>query len=118
MFGGVFTVVTLIREDQMSNRKIYRIKLTDEERGVFRAVIKGKRGRMKIAAWKVQRANAMLKCDESEDGPGLRVENSLNLLSTLNSQPSTLDPPQSALLRFTGDSIYSPHVQANSNEWT
>lgn len=53
----------------MSNRKIYRIKLTDEERGVFRDIIKGKRGRMKIAVWKVQRANAMLKCDESEDGP-------------------------------------------------
>ena len=69
MFGGVFTVVTLIREDQMSNRKIYRIKLTDEERGVFREVVKGKRGRMKIAVWKVQRANAMLKCDESEGGP-------------------------------------------------
>ena len=53
----------------MSNHKIYRIKLTDEERDVFRKIIKGKRGRMKIAAWKVQRANAMLKCDESEDGP-------------------------------------------------
>ena len=53
----------------MSNCKIYRIKLTDEERDVFRKIIKGKRGRMKIAAWKVQRANAMLKCDESEDGP-------------------------------------------------
>lgn len=53
----------------MSNRKIYRIKLTDEERDVFRKIIKGKRGRMKIAAWKVQRANAMLKCDESEGGP-------------------------------------------------
>ena len=69
VFGGVSTVTTLIKEDQMSNRKIYRIKLTDEERGVFRKIIKGKRGRMKIAVWKVQRANAMLKCDESEDGP-------------------------------------------------
>ena len=69
LFEGVSTVTTLIREDQMSNRKIYRIKLTDEERNVFREVIKGKRGRMKIAVWKVQRANAMLKCDESEDGP-------------------------------------------------
>ena len=69
VFGGVFTVTTLIKEDQMSNCKIYRIKLTDEERDVFRKIIKGKRGRMKIAVWKVQRANAMLKCDESEDGP-------------------------------------------------
>jgi len=53
----------------MSNRKIYRIKLTAEERTTLGAIIKGKRGRVKIAAWKVQRANAMLKCDESEQGP-------------------------------------------------
>ena len=69
VFEGISTASTLIKEDQMSNRKIYRIKLTDEERDVFRRIIKGKRGRMKIAAWKVQRANAMLKCDESEGGP-------------------------------------------------
>ena len=53
----------------MSNRKIYRIKLTDEERERFGEVIKGVRGKVKIAAWKVQRANAMLMCDESEQGP-------------------------------------------------
>lgn len=53
----------------MSNRKIYRIKLTDEEREAFAQVARGKRGRLTIAAWKVQRANAMLKCDESEQGP-------------------------------------------------
>jgi transposase len=53
----------------MSNRKIYRIKLTDEEREEFRQVSKGKRGKLNIAAWKIQRANAMLKCDESEAGP-------------------------------------------------
>jgi transposase-like protein len=53
----------------MSNRKIYRIKLTDEERNTFAQVAKGKRGKLKIAAWKVQRANAMLKCDENEQGP-------------------------------------------------
>ena len=52
----------------MSIRKIYRIKLTEEERTSFKEVTKGKRGRMRIAAWKVQRANAMLMCDESEDG--------------------------------------------------
>lgn len=54
----------------MPNHKVYRIKLTDEERDAFSEVAKGKRGRLKIAAWKVQRANAMLKCDESELGPG------------------------------------------------
>lgn len=53
----------------MSNRKVYRIKLTTEERYTLAQVAKGKRGRLKIAAWKVQRANAMLKCDESEQGP-------------------------------------------------
>lgn len=53
----------------MSNRKVYRIKLTAEERDTFAQVAKGKRGKLKIAGWKVQRANAMLKCDESEEGP-------------------------------------------------
>ncbi|MCA9218530.1 MAG: helix-turn-helix domain-containing protein [Planctomycetales bacterium] len=32
-------------------------------------VAKGKRGKLKIAAWEVQRANALLMCDESEAGP-------------------------------------------------
>lgn len=53
----------------MSNRKIYRIKLTEEERETFAQVAKGNRGKLNIAAWKVQRANAMLKCDESQDAP-------------------------------------------------
>lgn len=53
----------------MSNRKIYRIKLTEEERDTFSQVAKGKRGKLSIAVWKVQRASAMLQCDESEHGP-------------------------------------------------
>lgn len=53
----------------MANYKKYRIKLTEDERSIFREVIKGKRGRQNIAAWKVQRANVMLKCDEGEGGP-------------------------------------------------
>jgi transposase len=53
----------------MSNRKMYRIKLTDEERQELTAITKGVRGQLKIAAWKVQRANCLLKCDESEQGP-------------------------------------------------
>lgn len=53
-----------------SNRKVYRIKLTDEERASFGQVAKGRRGKLNIAKWKVQRATAMLKCDESEHGPG------------------------------------------------
>ncbi len=54
----------------MSNHKAYRIKLTTEERDTFTQVAKGRRGRLKIAAWKVQRANAMLMCDEGDQGPG------------------------------------------------
>ncbi len=53
----------------MSNRKVYRIKLTSEEREVLTQVAKGNRGQLKVAVWKVQRANAMLMCDESEAGP-------------------------------------------------
>lgn len=53
----------------MSSHKIYRIKLTEEERETFSQVSKGKRGKLNIAIWKVQRATAMLKCDESEQGP-------------------------------------------------
>lgn len=53
----------------MSNRKVHRMKLTDDERDTLSRVAEGKRGKLKIAAWKVQRANALLKCDESEQGP-------------------------------------------------
>ena len=53
----------------MSNRKIYRVELSSEERSELEQVAKGKRGKLKIAAWKVQRANAILMCDEGELGP-------------------------------------------------
>jgi bacterioferritin-associated ferredoxin len=66
----------------MSNRKAYRIKLTAEERDTFSQVGKGKRGKLKIAAWKVQRANAMLMCDEGDDGPGLTDERIAEALAT------------------------------------
>ena len=58
-----------IKKDLMSNRKMYRIKLTREERETFTQIAKGKRGKLMIAAWKVQRANAMLMCDEGALGP-------------------------------------------------
>jgi len=54
----------------MTNHKVYRIKLTTEERDTFAQVAKGKRGKLKIAAWKVQRAGAMLLCDEDDQSPG------------------------------------------------
>ena len=65
----MFRTLGGLKDGPMSNRKIYRIRLTLEEREAFSEVARGKRGRLKIAAWKVQRANAMLKCDESDEGP-------------------------------------------------
>ena len=53
----------------MSNRTSYRIKLKDEERETFDKIASGKPGKLNIAAWKVQPANAMFKCDESDKGP-------------------------------------------------
>ena len=66
----------------MSNRKIYRVKLSADERRELERVAKGKRGQLKIAAWKVQRANAMLMCDEGELGPAWRDEDIAAAFST------------------------------------
>ena len=66
----------------MSNRKIYRVKLSADERAEFEKVAKGKRGQLKIAAWKVQRANAMLMCDEGEFGPAWRDQDIAEACST------------------------------------
>lgn len=66
----------------MSNRKIYRVKLSADERNEFELVAKGKRGQLKIAAWKVQRAKAMLMCDEGEFGPAWRDEDIAEAFST------------------------------------
>lgn len=46
--------------------KVYVLKLTQDERGELERVIK----RGKAAAWKVQRAQALLKCDQGPEGPG------------------------------------------------
>jgi hypothetical protein len=43
----------------------HRVKLTDDERHELEQLIR--RG---AAGWKVQRAQALLKCDEGEGGPG------------------------------------------------
>lgn len=47
----------------------YIIKLAEEEREQLEAVVRGKKGRLKIAAWKVTRAKALLKIDRGERGP-------------------------------------------------
>jgi hypothetical protein len=46
--------------------KKYVVKLNSEERAVLEAVIR----KGKSAAWKVQRAQSLLKCDAGPDGPG------------------------------------------------
>jgi hypothetical protein len=47
-------------------KKTYVVKLTDEERAEFKALVK----KGKAAAWKRERAQALLLCDQSEQGPG------------------------------------------------
>lgn len=66
----------------MSNRKVYRVKLSADERAQFEEVAKGKRGKLNIAAWKVQRAGAMLMCDEGEFGPAWRDQDVAEAFST------------------------------------
>jgi hypothetical protein len=89
----------------MSNRKVFRIHLTEEERAAFKEIIKGKRGRMKIAAWKVQRANAMLMCDESKSGAAWPDEKIAKAFDTTTRSIETwrkkgaLDGPMSVLER-------------------
>jgi len=57
-----------LREEEMAHK--YVLKLTAEERAELEGIAKGTRGRQAIAAWKVQRARALLKCDQGEHGPG------------------------------------------------
>jgi transposase len=45
--------------------KIYVLKLTRDERAEFERVIKAG----KAAGWKIQRAQALLKCDQGPQGP-------------------------------------------------
>jgi len=45
--------------------KKYVLKLTLAERAELELVVK----KAKTAAWKVQRAQALLKCDQSAEGP-------------------------------------------------
>ena len=89
----------------MSNRKIYRVKLSCDERAQFEEVAKGKRGQLKIAAWKVQRAKAMLMCDEGEHGPAWRDEDIAAAYSTTTRsvenwrKQAVLEGPTSVLIR-------------------
>jgi Homeodomain-like domain len=46
--------------------KIYVLKLTQEERVELESVVRSG----KTAGWKIQRAQALLKCDQGPEGPG------------------------------------------------
>jgi hypothetical protein len=46
--------------------KKYVLKLTDEERSELERLVK----KGKVAGWKLQRAQALLKCDQGPAGPG------------------------------------------------
>ena len=46
-------------------RDKYRVKLTADERDEFRQLVR----KGKAAGWKLTRAQALLKCDEGDDGP-------------------------------------------------
>jgi hypothetical protein len=89
----------------MSNRKIYRVKLSVDERSELEAISKGKRGRLEIAAWKVQRAKAMLLCDEGELGTAWRDQDIAVAVSTTTRslenwrKQAVLDGPLSLLNR-------------------
>jgi transposase len=47
-------------------KKIYVVKLTAEEQAELEGVVR----KGKAAGWKIQRAQALLKCDQGRDGPG------------------------------------------------
>jgi hypothetical protein len=53
----------IVKEDVM---KKYVVKLTPEEREELSRITRSRR----VAGWKVQRAHAMLKCDQGPAGPG------------------------------------------------
>ena len=46
--------------------KIYVLKLSEDEREELESVVKSGRA----AGWKIQRAQALLKCDQGPEGPG------------------------------------------------
>ena len=92
-----------IMEDHMATK--YVLKLSKEEREDLSLVAKGTRGRQAIAAWKVVRAKALLKCDQGEHGPAWidqRIAEALDVTerSIQNwRKKAVLDGPAEALTR-------------------
>ncbi|BAM03295.1 helix-turn-helix domain-containing protein [Phycisphaera mikurensis] len=50
---------------KLKNRKLYHVHLTDDEREQLTTLVRSGR----VAGWKIQRAQALLKCDESPGAP-------------------------------------------------
>lgn len=48
--------------------KKYTVKLTREERKELERVAQGKQGKQNLAAWNVERAKVLLKCDQGAFG--------------------------------------------------
>ena len=55
------------RRTRMLKRHV--LKLLSEEREELAAVARGRKGNRNVARWKVERARALLLCDEGEGGP-------------------------------------------------
>jgi hypothetical protein len=83
----------------------YVLKLSEEERGSLSEVAKGVRGRCAIAQWKVNRAKALLKCDQGEFGPGwpdARIAEALDVTARSVEnwrRKAVLEGPEAALER-------------------
>jgi hypothetical protein len=83
----------------------YVLKLSKEEREELSRIAKGARGKQAIAAWKVVRAKAFLKCDEGEFGPAWsdqRIADALDVTErSLQSwrKKAVLEGPEAALTR-------------------
>jgi hypothetical protein len=83
----------------------YVLKLSAEERATLSGTAKGFRGKQAIAAWKVVRAKALLKCDQGEFGPAWtdqRVAEALDVTErSLQNwrKKAVLEGPEAALVR-------------------
>ena len=83
----------------------YVLKLSEEERGMLSRIAKGTRGKQAIAAWKVVRAKALLKCDQGEFGPAWTDEGIAEALDVTERsiqnwrKKAVLEGPEAALVR-------------------
>ena len=83
----------------------YVLKLSEEERETLSLVAKGTRGKQAIAAWKVVRAKALLRCDQGEFGPAWPDERIADALDVTGRsvqnwrKKAALEGPEAVLIR-------------------